>query len=76
MTLCASPATARKVVTVEQIAADFEVHLMTLSKWLRQAGVDDRAMPGKPTGVSAELWQLRRRNRAAGVGERGHAAGG
>lgn len=28
-------------VTIEQSAADFDVHPMTLSKWLRQAKVDD-----------------------------------
>ena len=28
-------------VTIEQIAADFGVHPMTLSKWLRQADIDD-----------------------------------
>ena len=28
-------------VTLEQIAADFGVHPMTLSKWLRNAAVED-----------------------------------
>ena len=28
-------------VTLEQIAADFGIHPMTLSKWLRQADIDD-----------------------------------
>jgi transposase-like protein len=28
-------------VTLEQIAADFGVHAMTLSKWLRNAAVED-----------------------------------
>jgi transposase len=28
-------------VTLEQVAADFGVHPMTLSKWLRQAAVED-----------------------------------
>lgn len=28
-------------VTLEQVAADFGIHPMTLSKWLRQAAVDD-----------------------------------
>src|ERR1700755_861270 len=50
-------------VTIEQIAADFGVHPMTLSKWLRQADIDDGAAPGKTTGESAELRELRRRNR-------------
>lgn len=50
-------------VTIEQVAADFGVHPMTRSKWLRQADVDDGATSGKTTGESAELRELRRRNR-------------
>ncbi len=63
-------------VTIEQIAADFGVHPMTLSKWMRQADIDEGAKPGKSTGESAELRELRRRNQAAGAGERGPAPGG
>ncbi len=36
---------------------------MTLWKWLRQADIDDGATPGKTTGESAELRELRHRNR-------------
>ncbi|WP_067674526.1 IS3 family transposase [Nocardia miyunensis] len=50
-------------VTLEQIAADFGVHPGTLSKWMRQAEIDDGNRPGVPTGESAELRELRRRNR-------------
>jgi transposase len=50
-------------VTIEQIAADFGVHPMTLWKWLRQADIDDGATSGKTAGESAELGELRRRNR-------------
>ncbi len=50
-------------VTIEQIATDFGVHPMTPRKWMRQADVDDGATPGKSTGESAELRELRRRNR-------------
>jgi transposase len=50
-------------VTLEQIATDFGVHPMTLSKWMRQADVDDGTKPGASTGESAELRELRRRNR-------------
>lgn len=48
-------------VTIEQIAADFGVHPMTLSKWMRQADVDDGAKPGTGTADSAELREARRR---------------
>ena len=50
-------------VTLEQIAADFGVHPMTLTKWMRQADVDDGAKPGRSTSDSAEIQDLRRRNR-------------
>ena len=50
-------------VTIEQIATDFGVHPMTLSKWMRQADVDDGAKPGTRRTESAELRELRRRNR-------------
>jgi len=50
-------------VAIEQVAADFGVHPMTLRKWLRQADVDDGATPGKTTSDCAELRELRRRNR-------------
>ncbi|YCU77023.1 IS3 family transposase [Mycobacteroides abscessus] len=50
-------------VTIEQIATDFGVHPMTLTKWMRQADVDEGAKPGKSTNDSADLRELRRRNR-------------
>lgn len=50
-------------VTIEQIANDFGVHPMSLHKWLRQADIDEGAKPGKSTTESAELQELRRRNR-------------
>src|ERR1700760_2144027 len=33
-------------VTLEQIASDFGVHPITLSKWLRRADVEDGVKPG------------------------------
>jgi transposase-like protein len=48
-------------VTIEQIAADFGVHPMTLSKWLRQADIDEGTNAGTTTGESAELREARRR---------------
>ena len=50
-------------VTIEQIATDFGVHPMTLTKWLRQADFDDGAKPGASRTELAELRELRRRNR-------------
>ncbi|MFE3258152.1 transposase [Nocardia sp. NPDC059091] len=50
-------------VTLEQIAADFGVHPMTLSKWMRQADVDGGTKPGTSTSESAELRAAKRRIR-------------
>jgi transposase len=50
-------------VTLERIAADFGVHPITLSKWLRKADVEDGVRPGVAASESAELRELRRRNR-------------
>ena len=50
-------------VTLDQIAADFGVHPMTLSKWMRHTDIDAGDKPGRSTGESAELRELRRRNR-------------
>ena len=48
-------------VTLEQIAADFGSHVMTLSKWMRQADVDAGVKPGTSTAEGAELREARRR---------------
>jgi transposase len=50
-------------VTLEQIATDFGVHPMTLSKWIRQADIDDGARPGRSTSESADLRTANRRIR-------------
>ncbi|WP_307665628.1 IS3 family transposase [Streptomyces sp. V1I1] len=48
-------------VTVEQVAADFGVHAMTLWKWMRRADIDDGAKPGTTSQESRELREARRR---------------
>ncbi|MFI0879845.1 IS3 family transposase [Streptomyces parvus] len=51
-------------VTLEQIAADFGVHPITLSKWLRRADTDEGgAKPATASGESAELREARKRIR-------------
>jgi transposase len=42
-------------VTVEQVAADFGVHAMTLWKWMRRAGIDDGTKPGSTSRDNTEL---------------------
>jgi transposase-like protein len=48
-------------VTLEQVAADFGVHPMTLSKWLRNAAVEDGSKPGVTRAEQAETRELRKR---------------
>ncbi len=50
-------------MTIEQIAIDFDGHPMTLTKWMRQADIDEGTTPGKSTGESGELREARRRNK-------------
>lgn len=48
-------------VTLDEIAADFGVHPMTVSKWMRNADVDDGVKQRTTTTESAEVRALRRR---------------
>ena len=50
-------------VTLAQIAKDFGTHEMTLSKWMRQADVEDGAKPGTTKAESAENRELKKRIR-------------
>jgi transposase-like protein len=50
-------------VTLEQIATDFGVHPITLSKWLRAADVEDGLKPGATTDQLAELREAKKRIR-------------
>ena len=49
--------------TIGQIAKDFGVHEGTINKWLRQAEIDAGNKPGNTSDESAELREMRRRNR-------------
>jgi transposase len=48
-------------VTIEQIARDFGVHPMTLTKRLRHAEADDAAKPGQARSEMMENRELRKR---------------
>jgi transposase len=50
-------------VTLEQVATDFGVHPITLSKGLRAADVEDGVRPGPTCDQLSELRELKRRNR-------------
>lgn len=49
--------------TIEEVAKDFGVHATTLQNWLRKADVEDGVKPGVTESESAELRELKRRNR-------------
>ena len=49
--------------TIGQIAKDFGVHEGTITKWVRQAEIDAGNKPGNTSDESAELREMRRRNR-------------
>lgn len=50
-------------VTIEQIAKDFGVHPMTLTKWMRRADIDDGNKSGMTSGQSVELREANKRIR-------------
>ena len=50
-------------VTIEQIAKDFGVHPMALTKWMRRADIGDGTKPGMTSGQSAELREANKRIR-------------
>ena len=50
-------------VTLAQIASDFGIHEMTLSKWLRRADVEDGVKPDVTSDEARENRDLKRRVR-------------
>lgn len=50
-----------------QTAAELGIHLVTLSKWLRQDDIDHGLRPGKPSAESTELRAAHRRRRELGT---------
>ena len=53
-------------VTLAQIAKDFGIHEMTLSKWMRQADIENGEKPGATRAESAENRELKKRIRLLG----------
>ncbi|MGH3582395.1 MAG: IS3 family transposase [Mycobacterium sp.] len=49
--------------TIEQVAEDFGIHATTLANWLRRADVEAGVKPGVTAAETAELRELKRRNR-------------
>jgi transposase len=57
-------AVARKgEAPLSQVAKDFGISESCLHRWLRLAGIDDGVRPGVTSSGSAELRELRKRNK-------------
>ena len=50
-------------LTLAQIARDFGIHEMTLSKWMRQADIDNGEKPGLSRTEATENRELKKRIR-------------
>jgi transposase-like protein len=50
-------------VSLEKIAADFGIHPITLSTWLKKADIEDGVKPGITSAESAELREANKRIR-------------
>lgn len=50
-------------MSIKQIATDFGISETCLQNWLRQADIEDGSRPGVTSSESAELRELRKRNR-------------
>lgn len=50
-------------LTLAEVAADFDVSVESVRRWMRQADIDDGVKDGLTTAEQNELVQLRRRAR-------------
>ena len=46
-----------------EVAADFDISIESVNRWLRQADIDDGVKDGLTTAEQAEVVRLRRENR-------------
>ncbi len=53
----------RREVPIAQIAKDFGISEATVHNWLKQDAIDSGRRPGTATADSAEVRELRKRNR-------------
>jgi len=53
----------RRSVSLEEVAADFDIALSTLKRWMHQADVDDGIKDGLTSAEQSEIVQLRRDKR-------------
>ena len=50
-------------LTRAEVAADFDISVESVRRWMRQADIDDGVKDGLTTAEQAEVVQLRRENR-------------
>jgi transposase-like protein len=50
-------------LTRAEVAADFDISIESVSRWLRQADVDDGVKDGLTTAEQSDIVRLRRENR-------------
>jgi transposase len=50
-------------LTRAEVAADFDVSIESVSRWMRQADIDDGIKDGLTSAEQAEIVQLRRKTR-------------
>ena len=53
----------RRSVPLEEVAADFDVSISSLHRWMRQADIDDGIKDGLTSAEQDEMVRLRRENR-------------
>ncbi len=53
----------RRTVPLEEVAADFDISMSTLKRWMHQADVDEGVKDGLTSAEQAEIIQLRRDKR-------------
>jgi transposase len=53
----------RRTVPLNEVAADFDISVSTLKRWMHQADVDDGVRDGLTSSEQAEIVQLRRDKR-------------
>ena len=50
-------------LTVAEVAADFDISVESVRRWMREADIDDGVVGGLTTSEQSELVQLRREKR-------------
>jgi transposase len=53
----------RRTVPLEEVAADFDISVSTVKRWMHQADIDEGVKDGLTSAEQAEIVQLRRDKR-------------